>query len=250
MDRFNHEGVEIAYEVLGEGEPILLIHGFGSNVRVNWHDTGWVDLLVKNGRQVIVVDNRGHGESEKLYDTEKYGAHIMAEDAWALIKHLGFEQVDVMGYSMGARISAFLAIQHPQYVRSLILSGLAAGLVTGVGNGEEIAQALEADSLDDLTNPTQRMFRAFGEATKSDLKALAACMRSSRAKISPDDLASLTMPCLIVVGTEDQIAGPIEPILEIMPQAEGLSIPGRDHMRVVGDKLYKQGVLDFLDKLA
>jgi len=226
MQTFTHDNVEIAYEIIGEGEPILLIHGFGSNGRVNWHDTGWVDLLVD------------------------YGAHIMADDARALIDHLGLKSVDVMGYSMGARITAFLTIKYPEYVRSVIFAGMAEGLLTGVGNGELIATALEADSLDDLTDPTQRMFRAFGEATKSDLKALAACMRSSRAKILPDDLAAFTVPCLIVVGTEDHISGPIEPLLKLMPQAQGLAIKGRDHMRVVGDKLFKEGVLSFLDERA
>ena len=82
MQKFNSAGVEIAYEVGGQGPPILLIHGFASNSFVNWRDTHWVKVLSEAGRQVITIDNRGHGQSEKLYDPEQYSAQLMADDAF------------------------------------------------------------------------------------------------------------------------------------------------------------------------
>ena len=109
-----------------------------------------------------------------------YDSYLMAEDGRRLLDHLGIEQADVMGYSMGARITAHLALARPERMRSLLLGGLGIHLVEGVGLPLGIADAMEAPSLDDLTDPMQRMFRAFAEQTRSDLKALAACIRGSR----------------------------------------------------------------------
>ena len=89
MPSFQSDGVRIAYWDEGEGDPILLIHGFASNAGTNWADSGWVRTLVADGRRVIAFDNRGHGQSEKLYEPERYGAPTMAEDARALLDHLG-----------------------------------------------------------------------------------------------------------------------------------------------------------------
>lgn len=102
MPQFEFDGVRIAYEDKGEGDPILLIHGFASNKQVNWQYPGWVDLLVGDCRRVITIDNRGHGDSQKFYDPAAYGAPVMAEDAKRLLDHLDIERADVMGYSMGA----------------------------------------------------------------------------------------------------------------------------------------------------
>ncbi|HSM18849.1 MAG TPA: alpha/beta hydrolase, partial [Hyphomicrobiales bacterium] len=121
MASFQSNGVEIAYEVTGEGAPVLLIHGFASNARVNWRDTMWIKTLVGAGHRVIALDNRGHGQSEKLHDPADYGAEPMAEDARRLLDHLEVGQADVVGYSMGARLTALLAIGHPDRVRRAVL---------------------------------------------------------------------------------------------------------------------------------
>ncbi|TYC56414.1 alpha/beta hydrolase [Rhodobacterales bacterium] len=248
MPQFETDGVRIAYLDEGEGDPILLIHGFASNKQVNWKYPGWVDLLVKDGRRVIALDNRGHGESQKLYDPEAYGAPLMAEDARKLLDHLDIESTDVMGYSMGARISAFLTLNHPDRVRRAIFSGLGYGMVSGVGDPEPIAAALEADSIRDVEDRAGRAFRAFADQTNSDRMALAACMRSSRQKISEEDVSRIERPVLVAVGTKDEIAGSPQKLADLMPNAEVLEIPGRDHMVAVGDKVHKQGVLEFLNK--
>ena len=245
---FDSSGVEIAYLDEGAGDPILLIHGFASNARVNWVDTGWVRLLARAGRRVIAVDNRGHGRSAKLYRLEDYGADIMADDAAGLLAHLGLARADVMGYSMGARITAFLALRHPAVVRSAIFGGLGINMVRGVSGTGPIAAALEATSIDDVVNPTARTFRAFAEQTKSDLRALAACIRSSRAPITAADVARIACPVLVAVGETDVIAGRPGDLAALIPGAEALVIPGRDHMKAVGDRVYKEAVVSFLDR--
>lgn len=246
MPSFDSDGVEIAYIDEGEGVPVLLVHGFASNVVTNWVDPGWVRMLAQSGRRVIAYDNRGHGKSEKLYAPEVYGAPSMAEDGRRLLDHLGITRADVMGYSMGARIAAFLVLAHQGRVRSAVLGGLGINMVRGTVGSGPIAKALEAPRIEDVFSETARSFRAFAEQTKSDLKALAACIRGPREKITPEQLATIAVPTLVAVGSNDVIAGSGPELASLIPGAQFLDIPGRDHMRAVGDATFKQGVLDFL----
>ncbi len=250
MPQFNSDGVDIAYLDEGTGDPILLIHGFASSAQVNWVDTGWVRDLVRAGRRVIAIDNRGHGQSEKLHDPSRYGGPVMAEDARRLLDHLGIQRADVMGYSMGARITAFLTLAHPERVRSAIFAGLGGNMVRPMAGTGPIAAALEAPTIDDVTNATARTFRAFAEQTKGDLKALAACIRSSRDPLTPEALATVTCPVLVAVGSDDVIGGKAETLAALIPGAEAFVIEGRDHMKAVGDRSYKDAVTAFLDRRA
>ena len=248
MPSFHHDDVEIAYLDEGEGEPIVLVHGFASNKEVNWVNPGWVSTLTRAGRRVIALDNRGHGASSKLYDPAAYHSATMAEDVRALIDHLGLGRADVLGYSMGARITAFLAVHHPERVRSAIIGGLGIRLVEGHGGSMAaiIVAALQAPSLADVSDPVGRAFRSFAEQTKSDLRALAACMMSPRAKIGREQVAGIKAPVLVAVGTKDEVAGSAEALAALIPGARVLPIPDRDHMLAVGDRAFKAGVLDFL----
>jgi pimeloyl-ACP methyl ester carboxylesterase len=250
MRYFNSNGVSIAYIDVppheGQGDPILLIHGFASNHAVNWVNTLWVKTLTRAGYRVVAFDNRGHGQSEKLYDPEAYNSYRMAEDGLRLLDHLGIERADVMGYSMGARITAHMALTAPERMRSMLLGGLGIHLVEGVGLPLGIADAMEVRSLADLTDPMQRMFRAFAEQTGSDLKALAACIRGTRQVLTEEEVTSITLPTLVSVGTRDDVSGSGPELARLIPNATALDIPGRDHNLAVGDKVHKQGVLDFL----
>jgi len=250
MPRFSHDGIEIAFFDEGDGEPIVLVHGFASNKEVNWTYPGWVGTLTRAGRRVIALDNRGHGQSTKLYDPAAYHSAVMAEDVRALIDHLGLTRADVMGYSMGARIAAFLALAHPERVRSAVLGGLGIHLVDGGALPDTIAFALEAPSLPDIADPTGHMFRAFAEQTKSDLRALAACIRGSRQMMTRAQAGRIAVPLLTAVGSKDQIAGSADELAALVPGAEALVIPGRDHMLAVGDRAFKSGVLGFLERRA
>jgi pimeloyl-ACP methyl ester carboxylesterase len=246
MHKFNSNGVEIAYETAGEGPAILLIHGFASTGRVNWWDTGWVKTLTLAGHKVITFDHRGHGKSQKLYDSALYPATEMAEDARRLLEHLGIEKADVMGYSMGARVAAFLTMRHPGKVRRAVFAGLASRMITGVGGAEAIARGLETPDREDVSDPGAKSFRIFAEQTKSDLKALAACIRSSREKITVEELATITVPVLVVAGEKDDVAGDVQTLVVAIPGAKGISLPGRNHMNAVGDRQYKDAVVAFL----
>ncbi len=248
MPSFHNGAVEIAYLDEGEGDPIVLVHGFASSKNVNWVYPTWVSELRKDGRRVIALDNRGHGESEKLYDPAQYSIATMAGDTLALMDHLDIARADVMGYSLGARIAAWLGLKQRARLRSAILGGIGIAMIDGGGPGENVATALEAATLEDVTDPVGRTFRAFADQTRSDRLALAACLRGSRGLMTREEAAAIAVPVLIAVGTVDEVAGSARALGNIIPGSEVLDIPNRDHMRAVGDKVYKVGVADFLSR--
>lgn len=248
MPLFRHDNLNLAFFDEGDpdGEPILLIHGFASNRSVNWVGPGWLKTLGDAGYRVVAIDNRGHGDSDKPHEPEAYEPERMAADAVALLDHLGIGSAHVMGYSMGARIAAFMALATPDKMRSVIFGGLGIGMVEGLGGWEGIAEALRAPSIDTVTEDRPRMFRAFADQTGSDRLALAACIETSRKKLSREQAAAITTPALIAVGTKDDIAGSAQSLAELMPNATAVDIPGRDHMLAVGDRVFKKAALEFL----
>ncbi len=249
MQFFRHDGFEIAFldrqPASGLGDPVLMIHGFSSSHYVNWVAPGWFKTLNDAGYRTIALDNRGHGQSTKAYEEADYAPAKMASDAAALLDHLGIERAHVMGYSMGARISAFMALSDPDKVATLVLGGLGIGMVDGVGDWDPIAEALLAPDAASITHPRGKMFRAFADQTRSDKQALAACIIGSRTLLSEGEVARICQPTLVAVGTADDIAGSPDELAALMPNAEAFSIQGRDHMLSVGDRTFKKRVLDF-----
>lgn len=246
MPRFDSEGLEIAYETFGEGPPVLLIHGFGSSGLVNWVETGWTDALVGAGYRAIAIDNRGHGGSEKPYDPAVYHPALMAEDARRLLVYLEIERAVVLGYSMGARIAAFLALAHPERVVATVWGGMGMNLVTGLADSEEIIAALRAPALSEVASRTGRQFRIFADRTGADKEALAACMVTSRAPMPEADVRRIAVPVLVATGSDDTMAGPPEALAALLPDGEAFVIAGKDHMRSTGDRRFIAATLDFL----
>ena len=251
MPTFNSDGVEIAFVDEGpkDAPPVLLLHGFASNAKTNWIDPGWISLLTSQGFRAIAYDARGHGQSGKPHVPEAYAQPHMPEDARRLMDHLGITSAHVMGYSMGARMTAFLALRYPARVRSAIFGGLGINMVRGLGGTQEIATGLEAASAAEVTDPVARTFRAFAEQTGGDLKALAACMRSARAALTAEMVGQIKCPVLVVVGTADTVGGSAQELADLIPGARAAAIERRDHMRTVGDRAYKEAVVAFLKGL-
>lgn len=250
MHFFEHESFRLAYidehPASGIGDPILLIHGFASSVQVNWIGPGWINELRRAGYRVVAFDHRGHGHSSKSYDPADYTPSKMAGDAAALLDHLEIERAHLMGYSMGARVAAFTALEHPAHVATLILGGLGIGMIEGVGNWDTIAEALVAGDPAMITDPRGKMFRAFADQTKSDRRALAACIAQSRQLVTPAQAARIRQPALVAVGTKDDIAGSPDKLAALLPDASSFAIEGRDHMLSVGDRTFKKRALEFL----
>lgn len=248
MPSFQSDGLNLAFDVFGDGPPVLCIHGFASSGKVNWIDTGWVEALTGAGYKAITIDNRGHGSSDKPHDPERYYPQDMARDAVSLLDHLGIEKAAVLGYSMGARIAAFMAFQDEDRVAAAIFGGMGMNLINGLTDGNEIIAGLLAPTLGELTHPTARQFRIFADHTRSDRQALAACMETSRQPMARADVRRIAMPVLVAVGEADAMAGKPEALAELLPHGEAFVIPKRDHMRATGDARFKAAALAFLGR--
>ena len=238
------DGVRVAFEVLGEGAPVVLVHGFGSDRKQNWRAPGWYETLTKAGYSVVALDCRGHGESDKPRDIATYDERAMVEDIELVMRAAGVTQAAIMGYSMGGSLT--LAVCHRFPMSRAVVGGV--GEVYFTRNQAwrvSIADAILAET-DAALSPVQKMFRDFARQRGKDALALAACMRSPRAPLSRDELAAIAIPALVVCGETDDVSGPAEPLASALGKARAVTIPKRDHMLTVGDKLYKQAVLEFL----
>ena len=228
---FSSDGVDIAFidvkppRAHDPGEPILLIHGFASSHRINWVNPRWVETLTRPGAASSRSTIAATGKAKSSTRPPTIAPTCMTRDAANLLAHLGIERADVMGYSMGARIASFLALGYPSLVRSLVLGGLGDRLMRDAGLPEAIAEAMEAPSLDSLADPTQRMFRAFAEQTKSDRAALAACARGFRRRLTPEEAARIAQPALVAVGERDAIAGDPSKLVAAAAARRGASHP-------------------------
>lgn len=251
------DGVPIAYESVGEGAPILLIHGFASDRVQNWRGPGWYETLTGAGYRVVAMDCRGHGESGKPHDPAMYGHEIMARDTVAVMDAAGLEAPFVMGYSMGGFLAMRLALDYAARVPKLVIGGVGGSYLTppraGEGMGdparrEMIASALLAPDKNKIANPVARAFRDFAEQPGKDIEALAACMRGDRKSYTAADLARARQPVLVVCGGGDVLTGAPDALAAAFPHGRAVTVPGRDHMTAVGDKVYKEAVLKFLRK--
>ncbi len=159
--------------------PVVLHHGFAVDADINWAAPGVVDALTADGFDVIGIDARGHGASDKPHDADRYGEDNMARDVAALADHLGLDHFDLVGYSMGAIVSVVAATQEPR-IRRLVVGGVGAGVVevggvdTRAVAKEAIAAALLADDPDAIADPVVRAFRTLADQTGADREALAA----------------------------------------------------------------------------
>ncbi len=241
------DGVRIAYESVGTGPPILLIHGFASDRGQNWRDTGWYETLAGAGRRVVAMDCRGHGESGKPHDPAMYGHGIMAADAVAVMDAAGLKAPDVMGYSMGGHIGLSLIAGHGARVGRLILGGVGESYFDPARLARDaIVAALEAPDKSSIPEGVGLKFRIFAEQAGKDLQALAACMRAHRGAVAAAELAHTRQAVLVVCGENDDMTGAPGPLAAAFPNGRAVIVPARDHMTTVGDKVYKDAVLDFL----
>lgn len=245
MAIFDSDGVTIHYEVFGDGQPIVLVHGFASNLQDNWVLTGWVKRLLDQGRRVVALDCRGHGESAKPHDPEAYADGAMAGDVIRLMDHLEIARADLMGYSMGGGIALDLIMRHPQRFRRVVLGGVG-GITRRATESSAIADALAADDPSAASGIVARGFRQFAEQRGNDLKALAACIRRGRSRPEPEALASITLPVLVAVGEKDDLVGRADTLAEAIPGARLVTVSDRDHLTVVPDDRFKEAILGFL----
>lgn len=246
MATFDADGVRLAYDDTGAGDPVVLVHGFASSRRETWD--GWPEALVDAGHRVLALDVRGHGESDKSHDSAAYGPDELAGDVVALLDHLALDAAHLVGYSMGARISMHVLLDHPERVQRAVLAGVGERTLHEERYSGGIADALAADDPREIADPTARQFRTFAAERGNDLDALAACRRATQPGLSLDagDLAAIRTPVLVAAGAEDELVGDPSPLADAIPGAESLAVTGRDHLSTAGDESFRDAVLAFL----
>ncbi len=250
------DGTHIAYDHIGTGPAILLIHGFASSRIQNWKDTGWYDTLTRAGYSIIAMDCRGHGDSDKPHDSDAYDHAIMAADALSVIQHTGQSPLHLMGYSMGGFLAMHLLLQQPEQLKKVVLAGVGGSYLDATlypgdrmadpATRNRIADALLTPDPTTISDQTARAFRLFADQGGKDRLALAACMRAMRRNFTAEELSRASRETLVVCGQNDLITGPPDPLAAAFPHGRAITVPRRDHMTTVGDKAYKQAVLDFL----
>jgi pimeloyl-ACP methyl ester carboxylesterase len=238
----DNKGVHIHYQVEGRGSPLILQHGYG-NALESWYELGYVDAL-KDKYQLILIDARGHGASDKPHETKAYTNQCHAADVVAVLQHGGIHRADYWGYSMGGRTGFAIAQYAPDWVRSLIIGGAAADGRSRIGDG--IRAAIRRSGLEGLValfpdaSPTYK-----ARLLASDIKALEACRTDSLG--FADVLPSMTMPCLMYAGSADSIFPLVEETVAEMPNATFFNLPGLKHSETnVRSDLVLPHVIEFL----
>jgi pimeloyl-ACP methyl ester carboxylesterase len=259
MASFFSDGVQIAFDDITPSSPsgggadrtIILIHGFASNRVEGWKRTGWYAAFERRRTRVIALDQRGHGESAKLYEPQAYERERLAADVLNLMDELGVEQADMFGYSMGTRTALELAIAQPSRLSHLILGGVGGKLLEKAPDvaGEPMADAMLAEDPSTITQPMLRSFRQFADEQGEDLKALAAVTRVRNMPFNHDALREMPVPTLVVAGSGDEGAGDPEALARIFLHGHAVTIPGCDHFSAIPHALTKAAVFDFLDGL-
>jgi pimeloyl-ACP methyl ester carboxylesterase len=216
---------------------VALVHGFATDSARTWGDNGWLDLLGDVGRQPLAIDLLGHGTADKPHDPEAYGAMEQL-----VLDQLPPEPVDAIGFSLGARVLLTIACDHPERFERLVLTGVGANLFRSEGS-DVIAKAIAGEG--DPTNPVAQYFAGLASHPSVDREALQACMRSPRPPLSPERVAEVDLPVLVVIGDKD-FAGPGEPLAEALPNAQLVTLRNVDHFATPKDFGCIDAVLDFL----
>jgi len=245
------DGLKIYYEIFGQGKPLMLVHGWGSDLKQSWVETGWVELF-KPFRMVIAMDCRGHGKSEKPYDQKVYSYSAMAQDVLQLMNHLKLVKTDIFGYSMGAYMVVHLLGHNTERFSSVIMGGI--GDETEESKDARfIADALRIKDSTHITNPLGKAYRAYVDSnTLNDHEALALSAlqmwpEGYPAELGGVGLANVNIPALIINGADDfPYVKSDEKLADSIPTAKLVRIPNRNHMTVVNDQDFKNEIVKFL----
>jgi pimeloyl-ACP methyl ester carboxylesterase len=238
------DGVTLAYEIEGDGAPVLLLHGFATDAYINWVRPGIVDALVRSGHKTIALDQRGHGMSDKPHDPSAYGDDAMIRDAQALLDHLGIEQCLGAGYSMGARNMLGLLMK-VERVRAAVLGGIGSNMLHARDFGGSIAEAMLAEDKSTVSDRFAKSFRDFADLTGADRKALAACMSNPREPLT--GLESISIPVLILCGDNDPMVGSPQELADAIPGARA-AVVGGTHLNAVNNPEFHRELTSFLDE--
>lgn len=238
------DGVTLHYEEEGDGDVVVLLHGFAADTNINWIRPGIFDALCDEGYRVVTLDARGHGLSGKPHDDGAYAGGAMVRDVQALLDEIGCDACSVVGFSMGSATTMHLAVVEPR-VRSAALLGV--GAVTLVAGGERrdfLVDAMTAEDPASLSDPIAAEFRRLADSVRADRLALAAWARATGDDAAPA-LGEIKVPVIVIAGRDDFLAGPPEGLAERIPGATAVSVPG-DHFTANDQPALHAALIEFL----
>lgn len=238
------DGSTLSYEAEGDGVPVLLLHGFATDSFINWVRPGITDELVRAGYRVILLDQRGHGSSDKPHDPEAYGDEAMVRDAQALLTEIGVERCLGAGYSMGARNMVGL-LAADERVRAAVLGGIGSNMLHEREWGGTVADAMLADDKSTITDRYGKSFRDFADLTGADRLALAAIQRNPRGPLT--GLDGISVPVLVLCGDNDPMIGAPQELADAMPDAR-VAIVGGTHLNVVNNPAFHRELVGFFEE--
>lgn len=246
VQRFrSFDGIELCWRELGEGRPLLLIHGYISDGPTNWVTYGAAAKLADAGFRCIMPDLRAHGASDKPHDPARYPKDVLADDQLALIAHLGLTDFDLAGYSLGARTSVRMLAKGCRPARA-ILSGMGyEGITDTAARGTHFRHILRNLGTHEKGSPAW-FAEAFLKTTGGDPVALDLIL-DTFVDTAPETLASFDLPISIICGADDRDNGSAQRLADALPQGEYLEIPG-NHMSAVTKPEFGYAILAALQK--
>jgi pimeloyl-ACP methyl ester carboxylesterase len=226
------DGVSLAYHELraGEGRTVLLLHGLFSNSETNWLKFGHAEAIAARGFRVVMMDLRGHGQSDAPHESSFYPRDILARDGIELVAHLGLTDYDLGGYSLGARTAARMAILGAT-PRRLIVSGMGLGGMLDVHRRAAHFRKILTGMGTHKRGSPEWLAEAFLKTTGGDAQAMLPLL-GSFVDSTEDELRSIAMPTLVLSGAEDDDNGPAEALADLLPQGRYVEVPG-NHMSAV-----------------
>jgi pimeloyl-ACP methyl ester carboxylesterase len=237
------DGTQLAVHRMGQGRPVLLLHGLFSSAQVNWIKFGTAQKVVDAGFEAIMPDLRAHGQSEAPQAPEAYPADVLVRDAMAVVDALGLEDYDLGGFSLGARtvVRCVLAGLAP---RRLVVAGMG---IEGLGQwARRSAFFIDAiDRYDEIKRGDAAfMAKSFMKSMGVDRAAMRLLLQSVD-DTDPAELAKVTMPTLVVCGADDQDNGSAPALAEALPDAIYAEVPGT-HMSSVTESSFGKAIAGFL----
>jgi pimeloyl-ACP methyl ester carboxylesterase len=223
-------------------QPVVLVHGLGSSFEHGWRAPGWVDLLGDAARPVIPVDLLGHGTADAPHDPEQY-AHLESSIERALPDD-PTETVDAIGFSLGAILLLRMAARTPERFGRLVLIGVGQNAFRNDDVHGDLAAAFERGG--DPEDVRTRLFVQLARTAGNDALAMAACLRRPVEPFTPVDAAGVTCPTLVIIGDKD-FAGPPEPLVDALPDAQLVVLKGIDHFRTPSEFDCIDAALEFVE---
>ena len=234
---------ELAVHRLGEGRPVLLLHGLFSSAEMNWIRFGHAERIASEGLRVIMPDLRGHGDSGKPHDPACYPDGVLARDVKELVEHLKLDSFDLGGFSLGAR-TAVEAVGRGLKPGKAFLAGMGLqGLQGWAKRKRFFLEAIEQFESSSRGDPHWLAIQ-FMKTMKVDTKA-AALLLESFTDCEEGWLDAFSMPTLVVVGDEDRDNGSGEELAGALPDASFREVPGT-HMSSVTKSEFGEAIAQFL----